>query len=150
MAPPDLMLPASSLATSCVHVSVSFKPIFYMPSKYTYKIAAYSWPHHHLTHTPIQYPIHTLKTWLVVSEACRNDLALGCVMRMGFRACSSRKGLALWRGQCHASLRARVPPLHPRHRLGVAPPNKKAAHSKKCESRSTQRRLYHAISRQSE
>ena len=40
---------------------------------------------------------------------------------------SAWKGLAPWRGQGHASLRAGVPPLRPQQRLGAAPPNKKMA-----------------------
>ena len=31
----------------------------------------------------------------------------------------------MWRGQCHTSLRAGVPPLRPRLRSGMVPPNKK-------------------------
>ena len=38
---------------------------------------------------------------------------------------SAWNGLAPWRGKCHASLRAGVPPLRPQISLGAAPHNKK-------------------------
>ena len=46
-------------------------------------------------------------------------------MQVGLGHNSSQKGLALWRGQRHASFRAGVPLSHSQLRLGVAPPIKK-------------------------
>ena len=46
-------------------------------------------------------------------------------MQVGLGHTVPKKGLALWRGHCHASLRAGVPPLRPQPRSGMAPPNKK-------------------------
>ena len=59
-----------------------------------------------------------------IGKACGSDLALGHVMQVRSGLNSTQTGMAQWRGQCHASLRAGVPPLRFHHTV-EAPPSKK-------------------------